>query len=73
MDSRTRQRYTSMAIAAQDGHWPPHLLAADEDRLQAVGTALAKAIDELGEVVECDICGYCDEHGELDPDDKEDE
>lgn len=40
------QRLEDLASAATLGHWPPHLLAQDEDRIYVLGQALKEATEK---------------------------
>lgn len=41
------QRMEDLASAATLGHWPPHLLAQDEDRIYVLGQALKEATERI--------------------------
>lgn len=45
MDEITR--YSDLANAATTGHWPAHLLAPFDDKVQVLGDALTKTIDQI--------------------------
>lgn len=45
MDEITR--YGDLASAAATGHWPPHLLAPFDDKVQVLGDALKETVDQI--------------------------
>lgn len=45
MDEITR--YGDLASAATTGHWPPHLLAPFDDKVQVLGEALKETVSQI--------------------------
>lgn len=44
------QELENLSSAARLGHWPPHLLAPDEDKVYKLGEALQQAVERIWEL-----------------------